>query len=430
MVAFRVPTRGGSVRAYLLPDLSESPWQIGGSVSSARSALGVDGPGRRLIYRDRRGSVTSFDLVAYRERTVAPPAARAALASDGTLLAVDSDGEVIESQPWGTRPWSGSVGRGVREIFAGPGSRLLLLRQGGGDSLQAVSREAGLALSAPAPSASARAATREAGAVAFATDSGVVVIEDQEPEAPWFAPLAGRPAAVAFSPSGHVLYVTLAEKSELAVVDRFTHQSRPPIPLPAPGGALRPDPWGRAVLVESGSREARETWVVSTARRQLAGRLGTRWASDLPAVSADGVLLAREGDAVVARDVRTLDSLGAVPRAGSDLWFVSQWAPSRAAAALRQEARAEAGGPRPAERASEGRLFVQLSVSQNEAWAQALANELNRQGHRAAVVPPAGAGDGWRVVLGPFETRDAADSAGRAVDRPYWIVERAQPRGP
>jgi hypothetical protein len=389
----------------------------------------VDVPGRRLIYRDSAGALASFDLVAYRERRLAPSGTLAALGADGTLLAVDASGTVVESQPWGLRPWPGSVGRGVREVFVGPNARLVTLRREGGDSLQVVSREAGLAMASPVPRASGVAATREADAVALATDSGLVVLENPESEAPWFVPLAGRPAAVTFSPSGHRLYVALAEREELAVIDRFGRRARSPIGLPGPATELRADPWGRVLLAHG---EGERVYVLSLSRERLLGEVSAAWSSDLPLVAADGTLLSREGRAVVARDARTLDSLGAVAGGAADLWFAGRWAPSRGTEAIRQEARAAdtARGGRAAPPPVAGsRIFVQLSVSQNEAWARALAAELTKQGHPAAVASPAGPGDGWRVVMGPFATRDAADSAGRGAGRPYWIVERT-PRSP
>ena len=123
-VAFRVPHGGGPLAVYELPTLSATPWGAGSRLAGARSALGVDIVGRRLLFRDSTGALASFDLVSLRQKTVAPRHALATMAADGAVLAVDSSGGITESQPWGTRHWSGSLGRGVREIYAAPGSRL------------------------------------------------------------------------------------------------------------------------------------------------------------------------------------------------------------------------------------------------------------------------------------------------------------------
>ena len=302
-VAVRQPARGGQVRAYRLPTLASENWETGGRVSPARTVMGVDVPGRRLLYRDSTGAIDAFDLVASLQKTVASKGRFAALATDGTFLVIGQDGGVTESQPWGSRLWPGTVGGGVRAAFVGLGSRLIVIRR---DSLALISPEAGVPLAAPVPDAPAFAASRDGDAIAFATDSGLVVVEDRDLWRPWYVRLSGAPAAVAFAPSGYRIYVAQRDRNELAVVDRFKRKERPAIALPGPAAELRMDPWGRVVLVTPPGR-GDETWVVSVTTGRVSGRVRTQWASDLPTVSEGGVLLAREGSAVVARDVRTLD---------------------------------------------------------------------------------------------------------------------------
>jgi cell division septation protein DedD len=229
-------------------------------------------------------------------------------------------------------------------------------------------------------------------------------------------------------------------------VDRFTHRTLAAVQLPGPGDALRMDPWGRALLVHPADAAADETWIVSTADARVSGRVSTRWQSDLPTVSENGVLLLREGDNVVARDARSLDSLGTVVAGAPDLWFVGRWKPTTTPNVLREEARepaprrrraalpatiaASARRTRTAAPAAESaaaapaeRVWVQVSVSQNEKASRDLAAELGRSGHAAQVIPPRSPGEGWRVVVGPYKSHSAADSAGRMLGRPYYILE-------
>jgi hypothetical protein len=459
VVALRLPGNGGALRAYALPRLAPLDWTLVGRSSPARGAVGMDVAGRRLLFRDSVGAIASFDLVAMHQRAVAPRGTLAAIGADGVLLAVDRRGVVVESQPWGTRTWPDTLGGGVREVFAAPGPRLILVRGSAAESLVVVSRDGGVAFAAATPSASDRAATRDGDAVAFATDSGVVVLEDRESRIPWFVRLSGKPRAVAFSPSGHRLYVALGARSELAVVDRFAREEHGSIPLPGPAAALRGDPWGRVLLVRpADTAVARtETWVVGVAAERLQGRVATEWDTDLPTVSPGGVLLSREGDAVIARDAHSLDSLGAVPDGAADYWFVGAWAPSGAAAAIRQQVRlADAAAPAPLRPAAPApapapaaaaapttadskslpaaaparRLWVQVSVSQSEVASRDLAASLVAAHHAAQLVAPREPGDGWRVVVGPFATRDEAEAEGRTLDRPFFIIERDLPAPP
>jgi len=458
VVAIRVPGGGGSLRAYSLPDLAELPWTLPGRTVPLGGVVGMDVGGRRLVFRDTSGAVATFDLVAFRQRVVAPAGSLAALGADGSLLAVDRRGAVVESQAWGSRPWPDTLGPGVRAIFAARGARLLAVRAGRGDSLVEKTRDGGSVFAAAIPAATDRQASRDGDAVALTTDSGLVVVEDRDPLHPWFVRLGGQPCAVVFSPSGHRLYVALQARPALAVIDRYQRAEQPPIVLPGPAGSLRVDQWGRVLFARPAGPEADsgETWVVNLARSRVAGRLATEWDTDLPTVSSSGVVLDREGDAVVARDVRTLDSLGAAPGGGGDYWFVGAWAPATVTA--RQQARASdtgsarraaaappapersappaeaavarsapAAAPQAAPMTEMRRLWLQVSASQSETASRALAAQLVAASHPAQVVAPRLEGDGWRVVVGPFATRDEAEAAGRSLGRPYFITERSIP---
>jgi len=70
-----------------------------------------------------------------------------------------------------------------------------------------------------------------------------------------------------------------------------------------------------------------------------------------------------------------------------------------------------------------GALYVQVSVSQNQDWSQRLAQELGRAGLPAKVLAPATTDEGYRVVLGPYPTREVAEGIGRKLGRPYWIYQ-------
>jgi len=460
LVALRVPGGGGTVRAYSLPDLSEMPWTLAGRVPPVGGVVGMDVGGRRLAFQDTAGAVATFDLVAFRQRVVAPGGSHAALSADGALLAVDRRGAVVESQAWGSRPWPDTLGPGIRDVFAARGARLLAVREGHPDTLLARTRDGGVLFAVAIPDAADRQASRDGDAVALATDSGLVVVEDREPRRPWFVRLGGSPGAVLFSPSGHRLYVALRSSPMIAVIDRFQRAERPPIALPAPAGSLRGDPSGRAIFARPAGPEADGgvTWVVGVARNRVVGQLATEWDTDLPTVSTSGVILDREADGVVARDVRTLDSLGAVPGGGGDYWFVGAWAPSGAAArqigrgpdtasgrsqAPRQPAPAvQAAAPTPTRPAAPAptpaaaatptarSLWVQVSASQSESASRALAAQLAAERHPVQVFAPRGEGDGWRVAVGPFATREEAEAAGRALGRPFFVVERSPPAPP
>jgi cell division septation protein DedD len=72
-----------------------------------------------------------------------------------------------------------------------------------------------------------------------------------------------------------------------------------------------------------------------------------------------------------------------------------------------------------------GKVFIQVTASQNEGYARALARQLNEIGFRAQVRDPQGDGAGVRVRVGPYDTRDEAEADGRRLGRTYFITAPA-----
>jgi cell division septation protein DedD len=455
--AFRLPDHGGTLSIYMLPGLDTTSWGGASRLGGARAAVGADLPGRRLLFVDSTGSISSFDLVSLRQKTIAPRHSITTIAADGSLMAVDSAGDVIESHPYETPLWHTGVGRGVTHVFAAPGPELLVIRHTqAGDSLEIASKETGVSQSARVPDAVDVVASVDGDAVAFATDSGIVVDESSELTHPWFVKLEGHPRALTFTPSGHRLYVALKDKNELAVIDRFSRKQRGSVSLPGPATALRADPWGRAIMARGEGTQDIDIWVIGIARDALAGTLHGTWSSDLPAATEGGVILSREGTSVVARDIHTLDSVAAVEGGARDLWFAGRWVPTSATAGVRaaaalgdtthvQNQRSTVNGQRPtADTTQRGSpstasrepptpkpaaqqaptFWIQLTSTTSEAQARSLVAELHSAA--AQVLTPKTEDDTWRVVVGPFWTRDAADSAGRSIGKPYWVLDRAR----
>ena len=67
-------------------------------------------------------------------------------------------------------------------------------------------------------------------------------------------------------------------------------------------------------------------------------------------------------------------------------------------------------------------MYLQVSRSQNPAWAQALAGEIRDDGLPGRSCSRRKSGDeAYRVVVGPYPSREAAESAGRRLGRPSFI---------
>jgi hypothetical protein len=289
------------------------------------------------------------------------------------------------------------------------------------------------AASRPIPAGGDVAATLWGDLVAVSGDSGVLLMDPLGRREPAFVPLADHPRALAFSPSGHRLYVARRTEPGLAAIDRYAHEEIDGIALPLPAAALRLDPLGRWLVARPTQGDS--VWLVDLPVKRLAGSVPSSWRVDLPAIGPDGALVVRQGDDVVAYRPDSLVEAGRVKAGAADLWALTAWRPRgsyRGAFAAAQPAAAPLAEPGVADTAGPaGPLYVQVSTSQNEAWSSEMAQQLSRAGLAASVLRPRGPDDGYRVVLGPYATRAQADAIGRKLGRPFWIYQPAiQPATP
>ena len=65
-----------------------------------------------------------------------------------------------------------------------------------------------------------------------------------------------------------------------------------------------------------------------------------------------------------------------------------------------------------------------MSQTERADWAKDLANQLRTAGQPAEVWDPVAPEESYRVVVGPYQTREAADEAGKKLGRPYFLVVR------
>jgi cell division protein FtsN len=67
-------------------------------------------------------------------------------------------------------------------------------------------------------------------------------------------------------------------------------------------------------------------------------------------------------------------------------------------------------------------VYLQVSSSQNPTWANELSAKLGAAGLPASVLAPRRSEDVYRVVLGPYATREQAEATGRTIGMPSFIV--------
>jgi len=417
-VAIRLPAKGGLPQLYRLPRLIAVDGVLRGKLPAVERVIGLDPESEYLFLTTAKHELLSFDLGSGRVDTVATNVRQAVLGPDGTLYAVDSLRHVISLSRRTRFAWPQALTALPRDLFGATDQHLVGVVPQGRLLVAAADQPATVRDIAAGGDV---AATRWGDLVAVASDSGVTLYDPLARRDPAFVKLADAPRALAFSPSGHRIYVARRGAPGLAVVDRYEHKELDGIALPGPAAALRLDPLGRWLLARPAVGDS--AWIVDLPIKRLTGIVPTAWQSDLPAVSPDGILIYRRGNDVVAARPDSLTELGKVPNSAADLWVLTSWlprgVPASVASTVAADSAATSGG-------AEGPLYVQVSTSQNPEWSGHLADDLTRAGLAARVLPPQHPDDGYRVVLGPYATREQAEAIGRRLGRPFWIYQPGQ----
>ena len=417
-VAIRLPAKGGVPQLYRLPRLTPVEGVLKGRLPPVERVVGLDPESEFLFVSTAKRELLALDLGSGRVDTVATGVAQAALGPDGTLYAVDTTRRVISLSRRTRFAWPQALTAMPRDLFGATDQHLVgVIPQ---DRLLVAAADQPPTVH-PIAAGGDVAATRWGDLVAVASDSGVTFYDPLGRRNPAFVKLTDNPRALAFSPSGHRLYVARRSVPGLAVVDRFERKELDGVALPGPVASLRLDPLGRWLLARPAVGDS--AWIVDLPIKQHTGIVPTQWQADLPAISPDGVLIYRRRDEVLAVRPDSLTEVGKVARGAADLWVLTTWlprgVPARVATARSDSATADGGGP-------DGPLYVQVSTSQNPEWSGHLADDLSRAGMNARVLPPQHPDDGYRVVLGPFTSRAQAEATGRRLGRPFWIYQPGQ----
>ena len=415
-IAIRLPAKGGLPQLYRLPRLTLVEGILRGRLPPVDRVLGLDPESELLFVTTAKHELLSYDLGSGRVDTVAVNIAEAALGPDGTLYAVDAQRRVISLSRRTRFAWPQPLTAVPRDLFGSTDQRLVgVIPQ---DRLLVAAADQPPTVR-PIAAGGDVAATRWGDLVAVASDSGVTFYDPLGRRDPAFVKLADAPRALAFSPSGHRIYVARRNVPGLAVVDRYERKELDGVALPGSVAALRMDPLGRWLLARPAVGDS--AWIVDLPIKRHTGTVPTAWQADLPSMSPDGMLIYRRGKDVLSARPDSLTEVGRVTNGAADIWVLTSWLPRGVPASAVSAAASDSAGT-----GAEGPLYVQVSTSQNPEWSGHLADDLTRAGLAARVLPPQHPDDGYRVVLGPYATREQAEATGRRLGRPFWIYQPGQ----
>lgn len=437
MSLLRFPRAGGQVSAYHPDSLGTPTWTSlvpPAPAPRVRRVLGTDLDERLAWAVDSAGGLVAVDLESRSVRKQTPGGiVVGGVGPDGSLFLTDAGNRVVHIVRRNPVTFHDPLPAPPRALYGTANDQLVAVTTGPEPALITANAEQILNSDPIAPGEVA--ATFWGDLVAVASDTAIVLYETVGRRSVHSIPTREKGRRVAFSPSGHRLYVTGADP-EVLVYDRFAREELTRIRLSAAPRSMRVDASGRWMLARPAKGDS--VWVIDLATNRLAAVVPGEWGPDLPLVAGAATLVTRQQGDILTWDLRKAPPLKTATLAGggTDLWLAAAWVPrermSAAVAAaesalvvqdsalLAQAGRAEADSTT---------LYLQVSSSQNPTWAASLAQSLTEAGFPATVLPPGQPEDGYRVVVGPYGNRELAEENGRKLGRAYFIL-RLPPKRP
>ena len=477
----RLPRAGGTARAYRW-GRDSVVWTSQVRSPAVDHLLAFDDEQGSLAFVDARGVPGRVDLrIGNIGAAATAPLDRLASADGWAIYGLTSTGDVSRLTPSGT--WTFTPPAPLRAILPQADGSLVLMSDEGQRSLlhRLHPPEARILDTGSVPHAQLVVRTDLGDRLYFTGDSGLVGVRVRDLARTRSVTLPSPVVDVVATPSGDRLFVALRGKKYLAVIDRYAEVVERTISLPGETSALRMDPDGQYVLARASEEDSVRVISVGTAR--AIGSVRSAWRADLPLVAPDGGLAIVVDNDVVIVDAEThrerlrfLDGVG-------DAWALIRWngfrpraagldqpvrfandsdstsapvgdststmppsaaatsgvlptppsspaTPAAPAAPAAPEATnpARAGDRRTVFAAPEAKGVYTLSFAAllSEERAKSLAATIHVDGGPVRVVR--GSRDGtavFRIVYGPFDSRDEAERAGKRTGLPFWVFEGA-----
>lgn len=447
----RLARSGGVARVSAYPNIDSLVWSAVDAAPAIDRVLGFDDEGGTISFVDSRDRLGRLDL-RLGNVTMETSKARlsAIVAADGsTIYAIDAAGTLRRFTPSGD--WSFKPPLPARNVFPQVDGSVVLLA-GTGDSTVAWRLhppEARLLDSTRLPAVDRALRTQLGDWIYLSYKGQLVGLRTRTLEAEPPMEFESSVKAMVSTPSGDRLFVVLDSGTTLSVVDRYRRRVSSRVELGGTPEELRIDPLGRYLLVRQAKKDS--AWVVDVADGRVVGKVASRWRSDLPFVAPDGrIALAQRSD-VVFVDGDSLRESSRVNGGTADIWFGFFWAGFRP-----RDASLDVSTPLPGSDMIDTTLapippadslavatppadssalppaqhgfMVSFAALLSEQRARELAGRIRVRGQAARVTVTVRDGTSiYRVILGPFPSREEAERVGRESGEPSWWVYEGVP---
>ena len=445
-LVLRIPRTGGEARVYAYPRLDTVMW----------SASAAPAPSRVLAFDDEAGSIAFVDAKGAPARIdfrqgVASSVTKAKLTGlaswDGSnIYGIAADGSVERYGPNG--PWKWKAKLPARAVFPQPDGTFLVLAQRAQGSVVWRVRPPALRIvdSVALGKVNRTLRTQVGDRLYLGSARELTGVRTRTMQRAASIQFADEIELLEATPSGDRVFVVTKSGTTVEVVDRYRETISGHIDLGRHAADLRVDALGRYLLARPEGSDS--TLVIAIGTNRVVGAVATSWREDLPFVAPDGGIAVAQGPDVIIVDGETLKPTGRVRGGAADFWYAFRWTGFRPRDA-RLDKPVQFGGPpvdstrkgadSAAPAADSGKVpspakdtishhsagftvsFAALLVPDK---ARELASQIKVGNESARVVTAMRDGSTiYRVVLGPYPTREEAERVGRDSKQSFWVYE-------
>jgi hypothetical protein len=438
-LVLRISRTGDLPRVYGYPRVDSTVWKASDPAPAPVGVLAFDDESGSVAYEDARARPVLLELRLGTQVSSTKKITGLASADGGAIYGIAANGDVLRITATGE--WTYKPPQPANAVFPQPDGGLLVSVGKGANTrlLRLFPPEKKILDSLPFPVATKIVRTQIGDRVYLAVDSGLVVLRTRTMDWAASVPFDEPIAEMASTPSGDRVFVLTQSRTKISVVDRYREEVTAEMELPGKAGDLRVDPFGRYLLARVADRDS--IWVLAIGTERLIGTLSGTWRADLPFVGYDGAVAVASGPDVVLLDGETLKAKRRIKDGAKDFWYPFLWDGFRPrSASLDQPVRfdsvvgvaedtAAGGGADTTVKAHSDTttpkgFILSFAAFLTEEKAKELAGRISVGGEPARVVATArGNSTIYRVVLGPYLSKEEAERVGRESGHAYWVFE-------
>lgn len=452
---------GGTARAYIYPKLDSLVWSATDAPQVSR-VLGFDADYGVVALVDEKGQPRRIDLRASEVRFASRERLSSLSTANGSdIYGVTAKGSIARITPAGD--WTFDPPSRAGAVFPQPNGAIVVTGDQGNKTQLWLIRppDEEIVEKASLPLVSRGVRTQLGDRLYFTVDSGLIGVRTRDLSPVKSIRLDHPVEAVVPTPSGDRLYVATRGSEALVIVDRYSEEVAGKVNLPAPASDLRMDPLGQYILARPAAG-GDSAWLIAIGTNKVQGTVQSRWRGDLPAFAPGSTIASARGSDVIFINSATLQPARRIPGGAKDFWYFFTWNGFRPRAAELDRpvtfdspsvgSTTDSGAIPPADTtltypanpplrdagptmvplppsppAQQTGYMISFATVLSEQKANELVASIVVNGARPRVLPAqSGSTTIYRVVLGPFGTRDEADRVGRDSRRQYWVFQDSQ----